>query len=760
MGRPDRVGTPWGVSVKQRQGYSPTTRKAPFPAPQRPGAAPELAVRDRPTPPTQWDPPPGPVPRTRALHTRGEHGRCRGQEPRPGRGAAGVQGASGAARAGLTARNQSMSWYVFRFQDCFWEESRIQGKEKRIYNLDTNFITMILLNFNGSFLIHRYGSLKPCKAGTTRFFTSNTHSSVVLQGFDQLRIEGLLCDVTLVPGDGDEIFPVHRAMMASASDYFKAMFTGGMKEQDLMCIKLHGVNKVGLKKIIDFIYTAKLSLNMDNLQDTLEAASFLQILPVLDFCKVFLISGVSLDNCVEVGRIANTYNLIEVDKYVNNFILKNFPALLSTGEFLKLPFERLAFVLSSNSLKHCTELELFKAACRWLRLEDPRMDYAAKLMKNIRFPLMTPQDLINYVQTVDFMRTDNTCVNLLLEASNYQMMPYMQPVMQSDRTAIRSDSTHLVTLGGVLRQQLVVSKELRMYDERAQEWRSLAPMDAPRYQHGIAVIGNFLYVVGGQSNYDTKGKTAVDTVFRFDPRYNKWMQVASLNEKRTFFHLSALKGHLYAVGGRSAAGELATVECYNPRMNEWSYVAKMSEPHYGHAGTVYGGLMYISGGITHDTFQNELMCFDPDTDKWTQKAPMTTVRGLHCMCTVGDKLYVIGGNHFRGTSDYDDVLSCEYYSPTLDQWTPIAAMLRGQSDVGVAVFENKIYVVGGYSWNNRCMVEIVQKYDPEKDEWHKVFDLPESLGGIRACTLTVFPPEENPGSPSRESPLSAPSDHS
>ncbi|XP_065412854.1 kelch-like protein 13 isoform X7 [Chrysemys picta bellii] len=560
--------------------------------------------------------------------------------------------------------------------------------------------------------------LQSSKTGTTRFFTSNTHSSVVLQGFDQLRIEGLLCDVTLVPGDGDEVFPVHRAMMASASDYFKAMFTGGMKEQDLMCIKLHGVNKIGLKKIIDFIYTAKLSLNMDNLQDTLEAASFLQILPVLDFCKVFLISGVSLENCVEVGRIANTYNLTEVDKYVNNFILKNFPALLSTGEFVKLPFERLAFVLSSNSLKHCTELELFKAACRWLRYEEPRMEYAAKLMKNIRFPLMTPQDLINYVQTVDFMRTDNTCVNLLLEASNYQMMPYMQPVMQSERTAIRSDSTHLVTLGGVLRQQLVVSKELRMYDEKAHEWKSLAPMDAPRYQHGIAVIGNFLYVVGGQSNYDTKGKTAVDTVFRFDPRYNKWMQVASLNEKRTFFHLSALKGHLYAVGGRNAAGEL--------------------------------------GGITHDTFQKELMCFDPDTDKWTQKAPMTTVRGLHCMCTVGDKLYVIGGNHFRGTSDYDDVLSCEYYSPTLDQWTPIAAMLRGQSDVGVAVFENKIYVVGGYSWNNRCMVEIVQKYDPEKDEWHKVFDLPESLGGIRACTLTVFPPEDNTGSPCRESPLSAP----
>lgn len=56
-----------------------------------------------------------------------------------------------------------------------------------------------------------------------------------LQGFDQLRVEGLLCDVTLVPGDGDEVFPVHRAMMASASDYFKAMFTGGVFIKALYC---------------------------------------------------------------------------------------------------------------------------------------------------------------------------------------------------------------------------------------------------------------------------------------------------------------------------------------------------------------------------------------------------------------------------------------------------------------------------------------------------------------------------------------------
>lgn len=124
---------------------------------------------------------------------------------------------------------------------------------------------------------------------------------------------------------------------------------------------------------------------------------------------------------------------------------------------------------------------------------------------------------------------------------------------------------------------------------------------------------------------------------------------------------------------------------------------------------------------------------------------MTELRGLHCMCTVGDRLYVMGGNHFRGSSDYDDVLGCEYYSPDADQWTVVAPMPKGQSDVGVTVFNGQIYVVGGYSWNSRCMVDIVQRYDPEQDVWDRVFNVLEPLGGIRACTMTVHLPEGSVG---------------
>ncbi|KAJ8350930.1 hypothetical protein SKAU_G00260600 [Synaphobranchus kaupii] len=514
--------------------------------------------------------------------------------------------------------------------------------------------------------------------------------------------------------------------MASASDYFKAMFTGGMREQEQ--------------------------------KDTLEAASFLQVLPVLGFCKELLRSEVTIENCVEVGCIASDLLLEEVQTYINEFVCQNFSQLVKNGKYLLLSESSMAFALSSNSLKASARWS-FSAwpAPGWRTTRRPAAPHTYTLMRCIRFPLMSPTELLQISQEDDgTLRADTACVNLLLEASNYQMMPFLQPALQTERTHIRSVSSHLLVLGGVMRQQLLVSRELRLYEEETQAWRALQPMETPRYQHGVALIGNFLYIVGGQSNYDTKGKTAVDSVYRYDPRFDRWLQVASLNEKRTFFHLSALKEKLYAVGGRNTSGEIDTVECYNLSKNEWTFVAPMTEPHYGHAGTVHGDLMYVSGGITRDTFQKELSCYDPETDSWSRRADMTTLRGLHCMCTAGDRLYVMGGNHFRGANDYDDVLSSEFYCPATDQWTAIAPMPRGQSDVGVAVFRGQIYVVGGYSWNSRCMVDIVQRYDPVRDEWEQVFKVLEPLGGIRACAMMVHPPDGSVEAQAQECPLSAP----
>ena len=64
-----------------------------------------------------------------------------------------------------------------------------------------------------------------------------------------------------------------------------------------------------------------------------------------------------------------------------------------------------------------------------------RYQHVRQLMEKIHFPLIPPRDLLRYVNFVEFMRVE--CNFLLLEASNYHMLPHSQPILQSIRTQVK-----------------------------------------------------------------------------------------------------------------------------------------------------------------------------------------------------------------------------------------------------------------------------------------------------------------------------------
>ena len=81
----------------------------------------------------------------------------------------------------------------------------------------------------------------------------------ILKGLDKLRDQKLLCDVHLV-AEGAK-FPAHRVVLAAASPYFQAMFTGGFKENQMSEITLTDTSSEGLKCVLDAIYTGELSIS-------------------------------------------------------------------------------------------------------------------------------------------------------------------------------------------------------------------------------------------------------------------------------------------------------------------------------------------------------------------------------------------------------------------------------------------------------------------------------------------------------------------
>uniref|UniRef100_A0A8C9U8Z6 Zinc finger and BTB domain containing 17 n=1 Tax=Serinus canaria TaxID=9135 RepID=A0A8C9U8Z6_SERCA len=104
------------------------------------------------------------------------------------------------------------------------------------------------------------------------------HSQQVLEQLNQQRQLGLLCDCTFVV-DGID-FKAHKAVLAACSDYFRMLF---VDQKDVVHLDIS--NAAGLGQVLEFMYTAKLSLSPDNVEDVLAVAGFLQMQEIVSACN-------------------------------------------------------------------------------------------------------------------------------------------------------------------------------------------------------------------------------------------------------------------------------------------------------------------------------------------------------------------------------------------------------------------------------------------------------------------------------------------
>ncbi|ELW68596.1 Zinc finger and BTB domain-containing protein 17 [Tupaia chinensis] len=103
------------------------------------------------------------------------------------------------------------------------------------------------------------------------------HSRHVLEQLNQQRQLGLLCDCTFVVDGVD--FKAHKAVLAACSEYFKMLF---VDQKDVVHLDIS--NAAGLGQVLEFMYTAKLSLSPENVDDVLAVASFLQMQDIITAC--------------------------------------------------------------------------------------------------------------------------------------------------------------------------------------------------------------------------------------------------------------------------------------------------------------------------------------------------------------------------------------------------------------------------------------------------------------------------------------------
>uniref|UniRef100_A0AAV2MBJ5 BTB domain-containing protein n=1 Tax=Knipowitschia caucasica TaxID=637954 RepID=A0AAV2MBJ5_KNICA len=604
-----------------------------------------------------------------------------------------------------------------------------------------------------------------------RLCQSKSHQDSVLSALNQQRKDGLLCDVTLVAGE--QKFHAHKAVLAACSDYFRAMFSLCMVESEADEVTLQGVTSIGLKHALDFAYTGQIILEPAVIQDVLSAGSHLQLLELLGLCSHYLIQEYKMSHCsplvqgqmlqdargnqelssvnyLELYRVADLFHLPALEEAVVGFLVEHLSELSQSRqeEALQLPYRLLREVLKSDRLTSLSEDDIWKLVVLWLE-HDCRYQYTEDLLQNVRYGLMDVPTLQYLARNHPLVQSSPTAAALVEEALDYHHATYSQPLQQSARTRPRFQSLTLYIAGGRKREVSRV-RELRYFNPAAQDhvrvaggsnWSELAPMPTGRSHHCVAVMGNFLFVVGGEVEHATGRTCAVRTACRYDPRGNRWTDIAPMKVCREHFVLGALGQYLYAVGGRNELRQvLPSVERYCPKKNKWMFVQPFDRSLSCHAGCVADNLLWISGGVTNTAqYQNRLMVYDPEQDQWLARSPMLQRRVYHVMAAARRHLYVLGGNDLDYNNDRILVRHIDSYNMDMDQWTRCSfSLLTGQNESGVAVHDDRIYVVGGYSiWTNEPLA-CIQVLDLSMEGKEEVFygpTLPFASNGIATCFL-------------------------
>jgi N-acetylneuraminic acid mutarotase len=136
---------------------------------------------------------------------------------------------------------------------------------------------------------------------------------------------------------------------------------------------------------------------------------------------------------------------------------------------------------------------------------------------------------------------------------------------------------------------------------------------------------------------------------------------------------------------------------------------------------VVNGKIYAIGGKSESGVVGTNEEYDPETDTWTYKASMPTPRQLFAVAVYQNKIYCIGGT--TDYSSYSDVN--EVYDPATNTWTTRTRMPTARLGLQANVINDKIYLIGGLPYLNRN-----EAYDPAKNTWKAKTPLPNATGFV------------------------------
>lgn len=243
----------------------------------------------------------------------------------------------------------------------------------------------------------------------------NHHAIATLKTLDVCRKNNFLCDFTVIVNN--KAFRLHRVVLAACSEYFSAMFSHDTKELREGYSTMVDLEPEAVRQCIDFMYTGKASPVVETAQPLLHASCLLHLEGLTELCFETLKKDINLNNCLFLKQLSHTYNSNELEKHVDEFILRNFESIVSDRDFVNLRLEDLIYYFTSSDIQVSSVLVYWRAILKWVYYDlKNRKKYNTDLMKHLRLEDF-PMDFIqNTIWNNSLVQEFNTTRNVVAQA--------------------------------------------------------------------------------------------------------------------------------------------------------------------------------------------------------------------------------------------------------------------------------------------------------------------------------------------------------
>jgi hypothetical protein len=235
-------------------------------------------------------------------------------------------------------------------------------------------------------------------------------------------------------------------------------------------------------------------------------------------------------------------------------------------------------------------------------------------------------------------------------------------------------------------------------------WETTTPLPAPRFYHAGGSRPGFAYVLGGETDdftTDALYAQPVDTA-----ALSAWAFTEPFITKR-FRHSSVVSvDRVYVIGGVSVT-PLADVQratiLADGTLTPWQPTTPLPTTRHRHASSTYNGFVYVLGGSidTMTAYTNDVVMAPIDGSgalgDWVEQPGFVTTRFGCKSVAANNRVYVVGGLSGSGYPLEDVQYAVMSANGALGDWVETTPFDGGRYAHAIALFNGRIYVVGGVS---------------------------------------------------------------